>query len=343
MKGRGTTRRRALAPLCGAALLIAAVPGAASAAPNSVDSVKKKAFSSGIAVTSKKKKAKAKVTTGVGTVPITSPPNAAAAVPGSASAACGKKTHVTGGGYNVAPPVSNVTGIRSYPTGSNATGPSGWSASIALVFPPGSISGTFTAHARCESSSLGKVAEVVQGTAPVAPGGILNMRFNCKAGNHVVGGGFTADPPATGSVLGFRILILGSRRTGENQWTVTGFNNNANVAAANMSGFALCEKNGKGRSVSEVTTTVPIVALTRATAAPSCSGKKHAVSGGFNASIGATTVPLVGIDEHYPTSKKAWHSGLWAPPQQFLPAEGSTLTASAYCKKDTPAAKKKKK
>jgi hypothetical protein len=344
MKGQGMNR--AIVALAALALTLVAVPVAGAAPQNAVETVKSKRFSATEQATaSKKKKKKGKVKTGTGSTSFTTPaalgnPPAIATVPAN----CPSKTHATGGGWAVSPPLTPPSsGPRTLEVGSAPVGGNAWNTTVAGQASPANVAGTLTAYVRCESSGFGRITELVQGgPSPVAPGGVLNMVFHCAPGNHVVGGGFLVDAPSTANpATGFRILLLGSRRTAVDQWTVTGFNNSGSAQPANMSGWALCEQNGKGRAVSEVSTTAAIAANTRVNGDPTCAGKKHAVSGGFSLSQGASSVPLVGVDEHLPTGKKTWHTGIWAPPAPFLPPEGSTLTSSVYCKKD--ASKKKKK
>jgi hypothetical protein len=294
---------------------------------------------------SKKKKDKAKT--------FTAPVGYASGTPASATANCTGKTHLTGGGFAVAPGLSGVTGLRTLTMTNFPSAPKSWTAtSFSYTFP--AASGTLTTYARCETSGLGKIAGVLTGTLslPHSTGGDLVL--NCAPGTHAIGGGFVGDPPNSSTVVsnnavGFRIIVLQSRRTGPTQWTISGFNRADTTAGApvpptsNLTGYAICEKDGKGKSISEVSALVGIAENSRAAADASCSGKKHVVSGGFHVtpSTFPGTVPVVGIDETAPVGKKGWHTGLYEEPAMFAAPAGSALQTFAYCKKDPKKAKKK--
>lgn len=179
-------------------------------------------------------------------------------------------------------------------------------------------------------------------TIPPAAG--QNMTFNCPPGTHVLTGRYSA--PGLGSFQfapASARIIVASRRTGPGQWTITAFNNSFSPAAATLTGYAVCERNGKGRGVGEASGFATIADNGRTAADASCSAKQHVVSGGFLVSPSSFpgVVPFVGLDEFQPLGKRAWHVGLHEFPQFALPP-GSSLQTFAYCKQQ-PKAKKKRK
>jgi hypothetical protein len=269
----------------------------------------------------------------------------------AATANCTGKTHISGGGYAVAPnfvPTGGVSGsgLRSTTGITNPVGPSSWTASSsAWATPP--ASGQLTAYARCESNTLGTLAVSLSGSATVVPGDLNTATINCPAGTHVLTGGYAG--PGLGTftfnLQSKRFFILQSQRTGAGQWTVTVGNNPNSPSPATISFYALCEQNKKGVSITESSSAAPINDAQRATADASCTGKTHVVSGGFVLSpipTGAGSIPTAEIDEFQPVSKTTWHLGLHEL-EPFSTAPGSTVTDTAYCKKDAVAKKKKKK
>ena len=253
------------------------------------------------------------------------------------TAACTGKTHISGGGFAVAPNLNNPAGLRSFEHGSHAVDNRTWSAT-GTAFSTPSASGSLTTFARCESDSLGQltVQSSTTVTFPASTGGDISL--NCPSGNHVISGGYQADGPIllnNPQAATFRILVLGSRRTSTTQWTVTAFNRTG-APPSNLTVFALCEKNKKGTSITEASASAPINPDVRASADASCTGKTHVVSGGFLLSpstFPSSTTLIASVDENDPVGKKAWHVGLWQHPSFSEPA-GSTLQTIAYCKKD---------
>ncbi len=287
-----------------------------------------------------KKKKKKKVTPVVTTkaaVPFSSASTA------SASANCTGKTHVSGGGWVVSPhfdPAGN-TGLRSLNSSSTALGTTGWTA-IQDAFASPSASGSLTAVAQCESNQLAQIATAISGSATVPPGTLSNLVLNCPTGTHVVSAGYSGTGLAAypNSLNNLRILVLQSRRTAVNQWTISAFENNLVAASGNISVSGLCERDVKGRTIGEASTVAGFGNLSRASGDPTCPSKQHVVSGGYSLSPTDSALPVVGIDEFEPTSKSTWHLGLHTIGPQ--PA-GSSVTTYAYCAKDTVKKKKKKK
>ena len=274
----------------------------------------------------------------------------ASATTQAATANCTGKTHISGGGYSVAPdfvPTGGVSGsgLRSTTGTSNAVGSSGWAtSSSAWATPP--AAGQLTSYARCESNSLGSLAVTLSGSATVAPGDLNTAILNCPSGTHVLSGGYSG--PGNGSptfnLQSKRFFMLQSQRTSAGQWTVTVGNNPNSPAPATIIFSALCEKNQKGLSVSEASASAPIANAARASADATCTGKTHVVSGGYLLSpipTGSGSIPTAEIDEFQPTSNKTWHLGLHEL-EPFSTAPGSTVQTFAYCKKDTVKKKKKK-
>ena len=288
-----------------------------------------------------KKKKKKKKTTPVVSVKAAVPFSSASTA--STSASCTGKTHVSGGGWVVSPhfdPAGN-TGLRSLNSASTALGTTGWSATQDAFAGP-SASGSLTAVAQCESNQLSQIATAIAGSATVPSGTLANLILNCPTGTHVVSAGYSGSGLAAynNNFNNLRILVLQSRRTAVNQWTISAFENNLVAASGNISVSALCERDAKGRSIGESSTSSGFGNLSRASGDPTCPSKQHVVSGGYALSPTASDLPVVGIDEFEPTSKSTWHLGLHSIGQQ--PA-GSAVTTYAYCAKDTVKKKKKKK
>jgi hypothetical protein len=158
----------------------------------------------------------------------------------------------------------------------------------------------------------------------------------------VVSGGYTATGLGSfvNNLNSFRTLVLQSRRTALNEWTVTAFQNNLSPANGSVTAIAECERDAKGRSIGEVSTFAAFGNLARASGDPTCSAKQHVVSGGFALTPNSGNLPVVGIDEFEPAGKSTWHLGLHTFGPQ--PA-GSSVATYAYCAKDTVKKKKKKK
>ncbi len=296
------------------------------------------------AVAKKKKKKIQPAVTTTAAAPLSSAGSA------SATANCGGKTHISGGGYAVSPhhTFNPGAGLNSLSSTSIPAGATGWTAKAdAFAVPP--ASGSLTTMARCESNSLSKIGVVVSGSATVPPGILANLQIECPPGTHVVGAGY--DGTGLGSYAlnnsSLRILVLQSRRTALNQWTISAFENNVgmNPPSGTVNVAAICERDAKGRSIAEVTTISPFGNASRASGDPTCPGKQHVLSGGYSLSplpANMGNPPVVGIDEFEPVGKSAWHLGLQAIPTQPQPP-GSAVATYAYCAKDTVKKKKKKK
>jgi hypothetical protein len=285
----------------------------------------------------KKSKGKAAANTQSATVPIASGSTA------TTSASCKGKSHVTGGGFAVSPPFTPPSsGLRSWTTTSNPSGKKTWSASGSAFSNP-SGSGSFTAFARCERNSLGRIAVTASTSVTLSPGEFRSIAFVCPSNSHVLSGGYAGDGPTDlnhPSSNGWRLDILQSQRTSAREWTITAFdrgNTPPPSAPASLTGFVVCELNSKGLKVSEKSAAAPLAAGARATADPSCPKGRHVVSAGFVISplpsgVGAV-VPVVSLDEFNPTGGRGWHVGLHPWTSAVLPA-GESLQAVAYCKKD---------
>ncbi len=259
-----------------------------------------------------------------------------------AAASCPAKTHITGGGFTVAPSYdpSTNTGLRNLVETSTPAG-NGWNAyGSALTVP--SSAGSLTAFARCEGNDRGRIAAVLSSTVTVPPSSAQSNVFNCPPGTHVISGGYAGDgPTALNTPAAFRIIVLGSHRTGPGQWTIDAYNRTG-APPSTLTTFATCELNGKS-AVLEANVVAPIANDQRSIADATCPVKTHVVSGGFAVTpTGPGQVPVVGIDENQPVGGNIWHIGLYESPQFSTPPSGS-LTASAYCKANSTKKKKKKK
>ena len=293
------------------------------------------------AVAKKKKKKVPPAVTTTALAPISSAGSA------SATANCTGKTHLSGGGYHVAPHYepSNNSGLRSVSSTSTPVGVTAWNAK-ADVFTNPSSSGSITAIARCESNALSQIGVVVSGSATVQPGILDNLIIQCPSGTHVVSAGYdgTGLGSYTNALSSFRILILQSRRTALNEWTISAFENSVgpNPPAGNITVSALCEREAKGRSIGEVTQIAPFANVSRASADATCPAKQHVVSGGYLLSpipSNMGTPPVVGVDEFEPVGNSTWHLGLHTVGPQ---PPGSSVATYAYCAKDKVKKKKKK-
>jgi hypothetical protein len=259
----------------------------------------------------------------------------------TATANCAKKTHVSGGGWSIAPTFSangqnaanagsgtRVNHLVSQPSGGKA-----WNASVAAFTAP-ATPGTFTAIARCENNTLGKLAGTISGSSTIPIGQSATVDARCPVGTHALNGGFAASPAGnlTNPALP-RLLVTESRRIDTQTWEVQAVNPFGSGSAATLVTSALCERNAKGVSVTEASAASPIVDNGRAAATASCTGKKHTVGGGFQVSPVANTAPAVGIDQMQPSGQKGWLVGSYEYPGFVLPA-GSFITAYSYCKKN---------
>ena len=262
---------------------------------------------------------------------------------GTANASCSGGTHVSGGGWTVSPhfdPGTN-TGLRSVNSSSTFIGTTGWTATSEAFAGP-AASGSFTAYARCENNKLGRIATSISGSATIPSGELRDLIINCPTGTHVLTAGYSATGLAafTNSFNNLRILILQSRRTAANQWTISAFENNLVPASGTISVSALCEFDAKGRTISESSTSSGFGNLSRASGDPSCLPKTHVVSGGYALAPTEGNLPVAGIDEFSPNGNTGWHLGLHSIGAQ--PA-GAAVTTYAYCAPDTVKKKKKKK
>jgi hypothetical protein len=254
----------------------------------------------------------------------------------AASAPCPSKTHVTGGGFNVTPGFipSALTGARSIVDKSLFGGKRLWSGTaVAYASPPQPA--TFTVKVQCENDSLIKklATNTAGGVVPIDT--VARVNLTCPAGLQVLSGGAEISaPPSLTEPTKIGALVLESRRTAANQWTVTVLNPTIGASSVAVTGIAVCEQPKKKSAVSEVSSTTPIGDDARSVTQASCSKKQHVVSGGFSVTpnaVGSST-PAVSVDQSESTSKRAWSVGLYEFPTAALPA-GSTLTAIAYCKK----------
>jgi hypothetical protein len=268
---------------------------------------------------------------------------------GSATANCTGKTHISGGGYAVSPHLTfnPGAGLNALSSTSTPVGATAWNAKADAFAVPAS-SGSLTTMARCENNSLSQIGVIVTGTATVPPGILANLQIVCPGGTHVISGGY--DGTGLGayglSNQNLRILILQSRRTALNQWTISAFENNvgASPPSGTVSVAAICERNAKGRSIGEVATISPFGNASRASGDPTCPAKQHVISGGYSlsplpASMG--NPPVVGVDEFEPVGKSTWHLGLHTTATQPQPP-GTSVATYAYCAPDTVKKKKKK-
>jgi hypothetical protein len=264
----------------------------------------------------------------------------------SAVASCAGKTHISGGGFGVSPSFTPPsTGLRSVTSTSHPTGDTTWNASGSAFSTP-LASGSFTTYARCENNSLGKLAGILSSSVTLAPASAQTFTFNCPPGTHVLSGGYAGAGLGgfTYSLANLRIILLQSHRTGPGQWVVQALNSSNSPAASPVTGFALCERDARGRTISEASTFTALVNDARATGDPTCTGKTHAISGGFVISPnGVGTVAATAIDEFQPVGNQTWHVGLHELVNANLPP-GSSLQSYAYCAPDTlPKQKMKKK
>jgi hypothetical protein len=259
-----------------------------------------------------------------------------------AQAACTGKTHLTGGGFAVAPGFNAGTGLRSLNPISHPVDTKTWNAGGSAFTAP-AASGSFTTFARCEGNALGKLVTTLTGATTIPPDFGQVMNFVCAPGTHVISGGYSGTLPnnLNSPGLGTRIIVLQNQRTGTGQWTVAGFNNMGGGVTAALTGYATCEADGKRRTVTEASAVAPIGDNVRSAADATCTGKKHVVSGGFLLSPAVFPGPALyaSVDESNPVDKKGWHVGLYEYPEVGLPP-GSNVATYAYCKKDPPKQKK---
>ncbi len=254
------------------------------------------------------------------------------------SASCPKGYHVTGGGQAVTPSFNpaSLSGVRTLPLEAAPTPIAQWSGgAAAFTLPP--VGGTLNVFGRCEANEAIKGLSSSSNTASI-PLGIANTStVTCPSGTKVLTGGFlVSGPPSSADPTKRGASVLQSRRLSTNQWIFTVANPSPpeGVGAVSATFRVLCTKGGK--SISEATTTTPILNDLRTNSDATCSGKKVEVVGaGFQITpntAGSGGLPAVGIDEFQPTGKQGWHLGLYELPLFNLPI-GSSVTNYAYCKK----------
>jgi len=264
----------------------------------------------------------------------------AAGAVGSATSVCPRGTHLTGGGHSLAPPFSangtvprsDDTGAGSVTLGSNPLVDfTGWTASLGLfTFSPSA--GTLTSAVRCERNALGRLVDLLIGTNDLAGGSLGVVRLVCGPGTHMLSGGFAVEPPGDLSdPTAVRPIILSSARVDERSWEVTAHYDGPTPAV--LRGFGLCERNGHRRTVSERSTTVPVVDLGRTSAEARCPKGRHSVAGGFAIVDATPTTAIVGVDHSLPVGVRGWNVSLHENPTYNLPV-GTTLTTHAYCKRN---------
>jgi hypothetical protein len=349
-RGEGRLKRRTAGIALPLAVALAASPAAALAAKEAITVSKSKvvAATPGSLEASAAKKRKRKKKKGPPAVTTSSQVSFASGSAVLAIANCPSRTHMTGGGFNVSPPFTPPsTGLRSVTSTSHPTGPTGWNASGSAFSTP-AAAGSFTTHAQCENNRLGKIAEIISQTTTLAPGNAQTFGFTCPPGTHPLSGGYAGAGTGTFDYgvppTDLRIIPLQSRRTGPTQWTVQVLNSSSSASATTFTGYAVCERHARGRTISEVSTSTTLFNDARASGDPSCSSaKQHVVSGGFLITpntLGA--VPSTAIDEFQPVGETGWHLGLHELVGRTLPP-GSSLQTYAYCAPDNPPKKKKKK
>jgi hypothetical protein len=259
----------------------------------------------------------------------------------AATASCAKRTHVSGGGFSVAPVYSangtdapgDDTGSRSDQLQSQSTGNRAWTAgAAAFTTPP--VAGTLSVIARCERNALGKLAVTLSGSSTIPDSQGTTTTLNCPAGTHVLTGGFAGSPPGNlADPGGQRLIIEESRRVSNSTWEVRAVNPLGAPSIATLFTNVVCERNGK-RGVLENSAVVPIVDNGRTSSTVPCAGKKqHVVGGGFLVSPFTSPSPAVGVDQHQPVGQRSWQIGLYEYPTFALPT-GSLLTTYAYCKRN---------
>jgi hypothetical protein len=298
------------------------------------------ALASGLAAPAMAKKKRAPAVTRAAAIPI------APGTQAGATAACPGKTHVTGGGWSLAPAYSangtqafgddsgsRITHLQSQPAGLKS-----WTAGAAAFnLPP--AGGTFTALARCESKGLGKTLFGVTGTSTLPVGQEDTIGLHCPKRTHVLSGGFSFSPPGDlADPRGFRAVVVESRRRDARTWQVDVVNPAGAPATVTIFTNVLCEVNAKGAGVSERSAVAAIADNGRTSATASCTGKTHSIAGGYLTS--PTVGPAVGVDQMQPVGAKGWQVGLYEYPRFSLPP-GSSLAAYVYCKKNAAPKKKR--
>jgi hypothetical protein len=253
----------------------------------------------------------------------------------TASAKCPGGMHVTGGGFAVSPVYNPAgsTGTKATVQVSRPDGKKRWVATAGASQVPLSA-GSFTAYARCERDSLGRLAARRSPGSPVAPSAAQSQSLSCPHGAHILYGGFSTDLPfSVPNPASSQLVVVRSERVSTRQWIVTGYNPSLTVPAT-LSAYFYCEANRGSSKVSSRSSTVPLVNDSRAEAQPGCPKRQHVVSGGFSIQplpVPGIVFPSAFVDESKPAGK-GWKAGVYESPGFNLPA-GSSLTVSAYCKK----------
>ena len=325
-----------------------AVPASAIAAQESVIATKSRAASaadaSPLGAAAKKKKKKKKKKGSPATTQSSQAPFSSSQII-ALTAFCPARSHISGGGFAVSPSFTPPSaGLRSVTSTNQPASATSWNAGGASFSTP-IASGSFTAFARCERDRAAKLHSILRDSAILSPGNSQTFTFNCPPGNHVVSGGYAGAGLGafTYSPANLRIILLQSRRTGPGQWVVQALNSSNSPVASTVTGFALCEQDARGRTISEVSSFTALIDDARASGDPTCTGKTHVVSGGFVISPnGIGAIPATAIDEFQPIGAKTWHVGLHELVQVNLPP-GSSLQSYAYCAPDSVAKKRKKK
>jgi hypothetical protein len=253
----------------------------------------------------------------------------------SASAKCPGGMHVTGGGFSVSPVYNPAggTGTKANVQISRPGGGKRWVATAGASQVPPSA-GSFTAYARCERNSLGKLAaRRTSPTQAVGPSASQTESLVCPSGSHILFGGFGTDAPFTVSTpASSQLVVVRSQRDTSRQWTVTGYN--PGPVTATMTAYFYCESNRGSSKVSSRSQTVPLANDGRVEANPGCPRHQHVVAGGFSIQplpVPGIVIPSALVDESKPAGR-GWKAAAYENTGYNLPA-GSSLTVSAYCKK----------
>lgn len=258
------------------------------------------------------------------------------------TATCPTGTHATGGGFQVSPGATPGSFPNTFTTNSNFKDRRSWT--VVSGATSASASGTLTASVRCERKRDGRIGILLPGshtvtpdtTAPYAATG-QGLNFICPPGTHPIGGGYSVDRPYDPNAASNRWFATQNRRTG-GTWTISGYlmgGPAASTPPAEFTGKVPCERNGV-RPLVERKVVVPYLENQRTTASAKCRRGTHVVSGGFAFSpIGEGSVPVPFVDQDVPTTNRTWAVSAYDSGTFATPA-GSTMTVSAYCRKNRP-------
>jgi hypothetical protein len=144
----------------------------------------------------------------------------------------------------------------------------------------------------------------------------------CPKGNEAVGGGFKGGFSMSG---GQAVIALTSKRLGDRQWRVEGFN--AGGAPADLVGYAYCKHTRHGLVTRSKRTTAPTDQLR--TFAVSCPRGGRAVAGGFDGHLSGSG-PVTGAGAV--TSKRTDHRTAWRTSAVGAFGQPGTITGYAYCR-----------